>query len=71
MSQPQPSSRRSRQSRQLANPAPHNSEEGEFTANQPVDFVGGVRSIPVNPRLQMHSRSLFLNFLYRLSFFFS
>jgi hypothetical protein len=49
-----------RRSRQLAVPALHNSEEAEFTANQPLDFGGPVRrSIPVNPRLQMHSMSLF------------
>jgi hypothetical protein len=59
MAEPQSTSRRSRQSRQSAVPAPHNSEVAEFSANQPLNIVGAVRSIPVNPRLQMHSMSLF------------
>ena len=61
MAEAQPSSRRSRQPRQPAIQAPHNSEVGEFSANQPANFVGSVHSIPVNPRLEMHSTSLFIN----------
>jgi hypothetical protein len=55
MAETHPSSRRSRQSRQSAVSAPHNNEDTEFSANQPLNSVGAVRSIPVNPRLQMHS----------------
>ena len=56
MVEPQPSSRRSRQPRHSGK-APRNSDEGEFSANQPGNFVASssVRSIPINPRLQMHS----------------
>jgi hypothetical protein len=55
-----PSSRRSRHPRHTGNSAPHNSEEAEFSANQQLSLVGAVRTIPVNPRLQMHSTSFFL-----------
>lgn len=71
--EPHPSSRRSRQPRQprqSETPAAHNiSEDGEFLANQPVNFVGSVRSIPVNPRLQMHSMSFFIYSSTNLDFF--
>jgi hypothetical protein len=70
MAEPQRSSRHSRQSRQSAIPAPHNSEEAEFSANQPLNSVGAVRPIQVNPRLQMHSTSLFI-YSTNLDFFFS
>jgi hypothetical protein len=63
MTEPQASSRRSRQSRQSrqsAAPAPHNTEEVEFSANQPLNSLRAVRSIPVNPCLQMHSKSLYI-----------
>jgi hypothetical protein len=65
MAEPQPSSRRSRQPRASEISAPHNSEEGEFSANQPANFVApsSVRSIPVNPHLQMHSK-FFIFFFY-------
>ena len=33
----------------------------EFSANQPLDSVRLVRSIPVNPHLQMHSESLHID----------
>lgn len=58
----QPSSRRPRQSRDSALPTPHNNEDpgSEFSANQPLHSVGAVRSIPVNPRLQMHSKYLLI-----------
>jgi hypothetical protein len=55
MAEPRPSSRPPRQHRQSAISETHNNEEGEFSANQPANFVGAVHSIPVNPRLQMHS----------------
>ena len=53
----QPSSRCSRQPRHSGK-SPRNSDEGDFSANQPANIVGSslVRSIPINPRLQMHSR---------------
>jgi hypothetical protein len=66
VAEPQPTgSRRSRQLRQEAVPAAHNNEEGEFSANQPViGAVGAVRSISVNPRLQMHSLFLYFFIIY-------
>ena len=67
MVEPQHSSRRSRQPRHSGN-TPRNGDEGEFAANQPANFVGSssVRSIPINPRLQMHSR-FFLYYYYDTS----
>jgi hypothetical protein len=69
MVEPGTSSRRSRQPRQLTTPLPHNTEEREFSANQPANFVGSARTIPVNPRLQMHSMSLFIYSSINLDFF--
>ena len=58
MAESQRVSSHSRQSRQLAIQAPHNDEEAEFSANQPLNAVGAVRPIRVNPRLETHSMSL-------------
>ena len=58
MAESQLISRHSRQSRQSAIPAPHGSDEAEFSANQQVNSVGAVRSIRVNPCLETHSTSL-------------
>jgi len=73
MAEHQPSSRRPRQSRQSAIPVPHNSDEAEFSANQPLNSVGAasVHSIPINPRLQMHSMFFFVYSTNLDRFFFS
>ena len=75
MAESQPSSRRSCQSHQSAGQAPHNSdhEQAEFLANQPnLVATQGVRSIPVNPCLQMHSLSLHIysSTIFQFDFFY-